>query len=515
MKLPYLKEDGAKQQLTVQEFRGVDHRDPIGANYFFDCKNLWSGEYPAAAVRPPRGTLPYEPLQKPHGLIWADGLYWADGTGLYKDGVQVAELSDSDKVMVRMGAYLCIWPDKVRYHTIDGTLERLEHSWSGKANITGSTIEAAGIGEGFAAYDGITITGAATAGNNKTAVCLGAESGVLTFSDLCFEEETNVTLTLSRRVPDFDLLTELDNRLWGVTKDGHEIRACKLGDPKNWDCYEGLSTDSYAVTVGSGGAFTGASSLQGYALLMKAEGVHKMYGTKPSNYQAITQKVRGPAAGAEKSLCELDEVLYYLSEDGVAAYLGGTPERIGLQLGSGRLLDAVGGGAGGRYYLSGQDGDGVWSLWCYDTSRQLWYREDETRMLYAASGGGQLWYIDGRDNRLRTIVGEDAEEIPWMLETGDLTEGMPEHKHLVRVVLDIQLEARSRCEVMIRYDEQEEWQTVHAFGSIGRRRIVQVPVVPIRYGRFRLRIEGTGRAKLWAVERIVEGGTELGAQLQW
>lgn len=508
MRLPYLSDDGAKQQLVVQEFGGYDHRDPISPKLFYDTKNMSARRYPTASTRAPRGTLPYAALAKPHGLIWADGLYWADGTGLYREGEKVADVADSDKLMVRMGAYIYIWPDKVRYHTIDGTLEQLEASWSGKATFTESTIEATGIGKNFSAYDGITISGSGEEQNNKTAVCLGVEDDVLTFGDLCFVEDS-ATITLTRSVPDFDLICELDNRLWGVTKDGHEIRACKLGDPKNWECYEGLSTDSYAVTVGSGGVFTAATSLQGYALLMKEAGIHKMYGTKPSNYQAISQKVGGPMDGAEKSLAELDEVLYYLSASGVTAYVGGTPERIGDRLGEVRYQTGVGDAADGRYWLSAEKPDGSWDMLCYDVARAIWYKEDDTHALWMASGGGRVWYIDAYDKKIRTTEGADEEQIEWMIESGDMTEGIPEHKHLTRVIADIRLEAGASCEVKLRYDGGE-WETVREISAEGYRRSLPVPIIPRRYERFAVRLEGEGEMTLWAIERTVESSTELG-----
>ena len=509
MRMPYLHDDGARQQMVVQEFGGYDHRDPISAKLFYDTKNMSSRRYPTASTRAPRGTAEYPALTAPHGLIWAEGLIWADGTGLFREGEKVCDLTDSDKLMVRMGGWLYIWPDKVRYHLTDGTVEQLEQSWTGTAKLTDKTIEASGIGEGFAAYDGITIEGAKTAANNKTAVCLAVEADKLTFSENCFTAETSVTVTVSRKVPDFDYLTELDNRLWGVTRDGYEIRACKLGDPRNWNCYEGLSTDSYAATVGSAGCFTGAATLQGYALVMKEGVIHKMYGTKPSNYQAVSQKVRGPMDGAGRSLAELDEVLYYLSPEGVTAYVGGTPERIGLQLGEVRYTEGVGAAADGRYWLSAKRQDGGWEMLCYDTVRSLWYKEDDTQALYMTAGGGKVWYIDGEDNRIRCTEGEDDETIAWMIETGDLTEGMPEHKHLVRAVVDLRLEAGTTCMISARYDGGE-WEAVWVTNARGYRRSVPVPIIPRRCERFALRIEGRGEMVLWAVERTVEAGTELG-----
>ena len=63
------------------------------------------------------------------------------------------------------------------------------------------------------------------------------------------------------------------------------IYACKLGDPTNWFSYRGIAADSYAVTVGSDGAFTGAATCMGYALFFKENTLHKLCGTKPSDFQ--------------------------------------------------------------------------------------------------------------------------------------------------------------------------------------------------------------------------------------
>lgn len=63
-------------------------------------------------------------------------------------------------------------------------------------------------------------------------------------------------VTAQRRVPDLDWLTEHNNRVWGCSSTENVIYACKLGDATNWFSYRGTAADSYAVTVGSDGAFT-------------------------------------------------------------------------------------------------------------------------------------------------------------------------------------------------------------------------------------------------------------------
>ena len=47
------------------------------------------------------------------------------------------------------------------------------------------------------------------------------------------EETEPIIFSVERRVPDMEYITEYGNRLWGCSKDGHEIYCCKLGDVKN------------------------------------------------------------------------------------------------------------------------------------------------------------------------------------------------------------------------------------------------------------------------------------------
>ena len=159
---------------------------------------------------------------------------------------------------------------------------------------------------------------------------------------------------MERRVPDLDYVTECDNRVWGCSSKENVIYACRLGDPTNWFSYRGIAADSYAVTVGSDGAFTGAATCMGYALFFKENTLHKLYGSKPSDFQLTSLRCRGVAKNAARSLCVLNETLYYLSPDGVMAWDGSIPTKVSGALDSGRLANvqsAVDSALDGRYYL--------------------------------------------------------------------------------------------------------------------------------------------------------------------
>lgn len=97
----------------------------------------------------------------------------------------------------------------------------------------------------------------------------------------------------------------------------------KLGDPFNWNVFEGLETDSYAVDTGSAGDFTGCVSFLGYPVFFKEDHIYKVYGSIPSNFEVMGSATLGVAKGCGGSLAIAGERLLYLSNSGVMIYSGG------------------------------------------------------------------------------------------------------------------------------------------------------------------------------------------------
>lgn len=192
---------------------------------------------------------------------------------------------------------------------------------------------APGIGNaGFKENDAVTVSGMPGAAAKYNGIQLlqhvaldyvvitGILDNVVTFSS-----ETGFTsLKIERKVPKLDFYTESENRIWGChygLSNGqyvNEIRACALGDPTNWNRYRGISTDSYTVSLGTDGQFTGAVTYAGYPIFFKEDYIHKIYGTLPSNYQvqtdsgnAVTKIIQLPALNfTDNDIAELVLTVY-------------------------------------------------------------------------------------------------------------------------------------------------------------------------------------------------------------
>ena len=317
-------------------------------------------------------------------------------------------------------------------------------------------------------------------------------------------EAADAPVKAERRVPDLDFVTEQGNRVWGCNRKENSIYACALGDPTNWYSYRGIASDSYAVSVGSDGAFTGAASCLSYILFFKENCIHKLYGSKPSDYQMSSVRCRGVAAKAAGSLCVIAETLYYLSPDGVMAWSGSLHAKVSGALDTGKLTAAdwaMGGQLDARYYLylhRRADGDGSGRLLVYDTEKGLWHEESPagTEMV---STGQQLYLWDGSAlwaaGSDRETEGEEEANLRFEAVTGDIGMSMPDDKYISRVTLRLDALAHTVVTVAVSYDGGA-WETVGSCAVTQEHQRVNLPFVPRRHDLMRLKFSGTGQMTL-------------------
>jgi hypothetical protein len=293
-------------------------------------------------------------------------------------------------------------------------------------------ITSPGIGAPFLDGDGVTISGVVSeslADLNSTMVLSARGDDYIVVTGI-LDAVTSQTepVTVKRQIPNMDFIIESGNRLWGcrygTSINGevvNEIYASKLGDFKNWNCFLGISTDSYAATVGTDGAFTGAIEHLGYPLFFKENCMHKVYGNYPSQYQIQTTTCRGVQKGCDKSLAIVNEVLYYKARSGVCAYDGSLPSEISYAFGEENYFNATAGAVGNKYYISMCDSTDMWHMFVYDSVKGMWHREDDTQAVCFSNYRGDLYYIDYADNQIKSVRGTGVKEvspIKWSATTG-------------------------------------------------------------------------------------------------
>lgn len=519
--LPKMQVHVPRTKKIIQQFGGYDHNDTAAEGRLYDMQNLSGDRYPVLCPSPDRVLV--RTLQKPNGLFAHDKLCWVDGTGFYYDGALVGTVTDSPKTLCGLGPYVLVFPDKVYYNVATEQFGSLEATWTGTASFTsydwgaqgdeakevyaGNAIHTDGAVFAFQEGDAVSITGSAVADNNRIPVILKIvdDGRTLVFSNNLFTEHAAEALTLARRAPEMEYFCENENRLWGCK--GSELYASALGNPFRWQNYEGLATDSYAATVGSAGAFTGAASYLGYPIFFKPDAIYKVYGSKPSNFQVMSSAVGGVAPGAGATLAVAGQTLFYLARTGMTAYTGGVPTSIGGVFGTDQFVAGCAGSDGARYYVVlKQSQKEIGTLFCYDARTGLWWKREELDALSLTQYEGTVYALL-RDGGLYQLDKGGVAEVSWMAQTGDFYDNGLDKTQTVRLQLRAELEAGSTLAVEIQFDSSGTWLPVGALQA-SQTRSVALPIAPRRCDHYRLRLSGVGGCKVFGLSREVVRGSE-------
>lgn len=381
-------------------------------------------------------------------------------------------------------------------------------------------ISATGIGHPFNEGDGVRISGItseALQDLNSSMVIWAKGDNYIVVTGILDEVTTQETsIKVERRMPNMDFIIESENRLWGCrygeSINGemvNEIYASKLGDFKNWECYSGISTDSYYASVGTDGPFTGAITHLGYPLFFKENCVHKVYGNYPANYQIQTTSCRGVQRGCNRSLAIVNEVLYYKARGAVCAYDGSLPSEISYALGDMTYGNAVAGVLGNKYYVSMQDTVGDYHLFVYDALKGMWHREDDTEVSAFCSFRENLYYIDRQDDQIKTVKGnEETNPVRWSAVTGIIGTDSPDKKYISRIDVRMKLDVGARVSFFVEYDSCGEYEHLFTTPQSISLRSFSVPIRPRRCDHMRLKIVGEGDAKIYSICKTIEFGSE-------
>ena len=560
----------AQRRVTLDAFGGYDARVRCSKGAFAAMKNLCGDRYPTVSVQKRRGTVGN--VSNPHGMIGKDCLIWVDGRTLYINGVAAdLVLTDTDKQLVSMGAYLVIFPDKMYINTQDltdfGSLENAVTTegevvfslcdsagealngytispatpseaeegalwWNSEENTIKRYIggiwetvadvcvkvSAVGIGTGFRAGDGVVFSGCTAAHVDGAHVLKQVEHNCVWFDGLPDQiGSQTAAVTLRRYVPEMDYVVECGNRLWGC-KYGvvggeavNEIYGSALGDFCNWNTYAGLSTDSYAAQRGSDGAFTGAVAYLGNPIFFKEDCMERVYISNSGAHQIVTVKCDGVKKGSSGSLQVADGTLYYHSPNGVCAFEGSLPVCVSQALGEAQYHDAIAGSAEGKYYFSVLGETNQPTLFCYDVRRKLWYREDELRCLCFTQCDGELFALT--NDRILSMQGRSGTlEAPldWVAESGDWGLDTPENTYLQRLEIRLKPEDHATVEFAVSYDGGQTWQAQRGIhGEAGQMQPTVVYIRPARCSMLRVRLSGTGECTIFSAAAVYEKGSDV------
>lgn len=542
----------APSEERVIEFKGLNRRTTVDEGEMSAMQNLTAENYPVLTPRRPRGTfrLPngaVEPLKimerfERIAMIAKK----SDGSvAFFYNRTEITEVTGltEDTEMVAINTKICFFPQKTYLTLIrtgsvvqSGDYGNLEQSDTLSGATLGISNEDARLtlsdASGYAYDDALIIDGTLNYTDSEGTVHTGVSCTVSciieevsgnvlvlpreSFIELTGDGATNITYSgsLSRTMPDLDHVIEWGNRLWGVSNITNTVYACKLGDPKNWQYYQGTSLDSFYAEQGTDEDWTGCAAYSGHLILFKQNSMTKIYGTAPSNFQIVNAVCYGVEEGSENSIAIINDTVFYKSTIGIMAYNGGVPYCVSDKLNM-KFKNVVGGTEGINYYASVQREDNTHEILVLDVQKAMWHREDDVRFRDCCTMDGSLYFISDvatdsfEANKVYIINPETATEtyegMHWMATFGPFDEYLENRKIYSKLSLRFKANGTSTANVYIALNEGE-WELVKAFTNIATEGEF-IPIVPRRCDRYSIKIEGTGNCEIKTLTRRVRRGT--------
>ncbi|MBR5572133.1 MAG: hypothetical protein IKV99_05770 [Oscillospiraceae bacterium] len=518
-----------QHRTAVRAFGGLDRRAGAALGTFEEMENMTGEAYPALRARAKRSTVA---TLSGHGggMAVKDALLYVDGTHLYCNGIKTnLTLTEGDKQLISMGAYLLIWPDKCYLNTADlrdcGSIESAVTT-EGSVRLVpvaaeedeeGQTshmaLECGGIGVGFSAGEGVYLSGLGAVVPDGTYQLLACEADRIVIPlPLTQEHTVDAPVTVRRFVPEMDFVCECGNRLWGCkygVVNGETVNAVygsALGDFRSWNSFQGLASDSYAASRGSDGVFTAACPYLGSVLFFKEHCIERLYIAQNGAHQIVTLECDGVAAGSHRSLAMCAGVLYYHGSGGVYAFDGSLPRCVSEALGDFRGTGGVGGALDEVYYLSVVSAQGARTLLTLDTRRGLWHRQDDLAAVQFARRGGELFAMtDSAIVAMKGTVGNrEVGDVVWSAQTTPIGIGTVGERYLSRVEVELETALGAAAAVAVSYDGGQTWHHCGTVEGRGCLRRATVAVRAVRAAHLKLRILGVGPCTVHALHAVYE-----------
>ena len=395
----------------------------------------------------------------------------------------------------------------------------------------------AGIGAGLKMYDSVEISGIIASGSpvqdqltflNTTMIVYDCGDDYIVVAAIV-DQTASVTddIHVDMTMPKMDFVIESQNRLWGCkygivnNEPINEIYASKLGDFRNWRSYMGLSTDSYTVSLGSDGEFTGAINYLGYPLFFKRNILHKIYGNAPSNYQVQTTNCRGVQKESERAMAIIDEKLYYLSETDICVYDGSLPVKISDALGTRKWSWGTFGAVRGMLWAGlvdcTDDNEDNWlyRVFSFDTKKGIWQEHTfgETDVAIARFAefphyGGACVNYNGKLYQMADVDTEDwnREDMKWRLVTPRMLYGDDKNTmKLLKVTLRMRIETGAWVKAYVEYDDEGVWNEQREFRASKLGTYI-LPIFVRKCDHLRVKLEGKGRMALFSINQVYTEG---------
>ncbi len=294
-------------------------------------------------------------------------------------------------------------------------------------------------------------------------------------------------------VPDMDYVCTHQNRVFGVKN--NTVYMCALGNANDWTTFAGVSTDAGATTISQVKTFTGIAAYQQHVMLFTANETLELYGLNPP-YTVKEAFKKGCVDN--KSVKEVNGILYFLSQDGFNTYGGGLPQLASDNLNEVMYSSCVAGTDGRKYYASLYNGTS-YKLFVYDTIDRVWLKEDTLQVKDFAYLGGYLYAL-ASDHKVYKF-NYSTETVASEIQTEVFDEYVNNKKVYSKVRSKIDLETGASIAVYVSIDGGA-YALVNTYTTTSDKTI-SANIVPRRCDRFQIKFVCSGEYKIYNLERYV------------
>ena len=308
--------------------------------------------------------------------------------------------------------------------------------------------------------------------------------------------DANGVLNVYRLCADATVGAVHQGRVFGADSLGRSVYCSSYSDFKDWTI-TGTADGGGFVNVSSGGRWTALEPFGGYLYAFKADKLYRIAGNTALNYRA--DLVSDAGCFSQRAVCACGDTLYFAGRGGVYAFSGTEPVLLSDPLDS-RYVGGSLGAADGKLWCALEREDGTQDILCYNIKYKAWHRQTGDYPLHFLPYGGRLYAF--------TASGCDALEAaePGADDAFSLTTRPHfltfDRKGISEVWVRVTADADAAAEVSVSYDGGEFLPC----GTVAGKRQARIPVRLRKCDSFRLRLAGTGRVQLDALELTLSSG---------
>ncbi len=294
-----------------------------------------------------------------------------------------------------------------------------------------------------------------------------------------------------------------NNRLWGVNPNGEYIYSSKTGDFREFNRFEGISSDSYYVGIGNGGEFVGIYPYRNYVLAFKKDCIYIISGTLPTNF-TISRTIEGFGCIDIKSCSTCGGNLYFLSEDGFYRFDGLTFENISKKLNH-KYISATGFGTTDKYYAYAIRDDGEKELLVFDAIYNLWHTMSTPEPLHGffsdldnvyGVGSSAIYLFDSEKNT------------DWTMESVNFFEDDCSNSYINEIWIRAKIPTGKKLRTFTATDGAS-YSEHEAISGTGRIKTYRIPVRWKNAKNYKIKLRGDGETIIYNIElHSADGGRQ-------